>query len=263
LVDLFDEVEEQLRSDRYVSLLRRLAPWVTGVLVAVLLGYFGFWGYKAWQDRNLATAAAAYQKGVASLSTGDVAGAQASFTAAEKAGAPGYKTLALMQQAALALADNKTADAAKLYDQAAAAAPNQLFGDLARLRAAQALLDTAPYAQLQTRLTPLTDAKRPFSLYAKEALAMAELMAGKTADARRDFSVLSLSLGAPDDMRQRAQLAVAAIDGGEAPSAVAAAKAAATMPPSPPTNVAPPPPSSPPGAQAPAGAPSTPAGASQ
>ena len=184
MVDLFDEVDEQLRSERYVSLFRRLAPWVTGVLAVVLLGYFGFWGFKAWQDRNLATAAGAYQKGVDALSQGDVAGAQSSFQASEKAGAPGYKTLALMQQAALAIADGKTADAAKLYDQAAAAAPNQIFGDLARLRAAQALLDTAPFAQLQTRLTPLTDAKRPFAPYAKEALAMAELLAGRTAAAQ-------------------------------------------------------------------------------
>ncbi len=259
MVDLFDEVEEQLRSDRYVSLLRRLAPWVTGILAVVLLGYFGFWGYKAWQDRNLATASAAYQKGVDALSQGDVAGAQGAFQATEKAGAPGYKTLALMQQAALSLADGKTTDAAKLYDQAADAAPNQLFGDLARLRAAQTLLDTAPFAQLQTRLTPLADAKRPFAAYAKEALAMAELLAGKTADARRDFTVVSLSLGAPDDMRQRAQLAIAAIDTGEAPSAVAAAKAAATMPPSPPINLAPPIGAAP----APAGAPPSPAGAAQ
>jgi hypothetical protein len=258
LVDLFDEVEEQLRSDRYVSVFRRLAPWITGILAVVLLGYFAFWGFKAWQDRNLANAAAAYQKGVASLSQGDVAGAQASFQATEKAGAPGYKTLALMQQAALSLADGKSADAAKLYDQAAAAAPNQVFGDLARLRAAQALLDSAPFAQLQTRLAPLTDAKRPFAPYAKEALAMAELMAGKTADARRDFTVLSLSFNAPEDMRQRAQLAIAAIDSGEAPSAVAAVKAAATMPPSPPMTL---PPTA--AAPAPAGAPSSAAGDAQ
>lgn len=259
MVDLFDEVDEQLRSDRYVSLLRRLAPWVTGLLAVVLLGYFAFWGYKAWQDRNLDAAGAAYQKGVAALSTGDMAGAQSSFQASAKAGAPGYKTLALMQQAALALADNKNAEAAKLYDQAAAAAPNQIFGDLARLRAAQALLDTAPLAQMQTRLTPLTDAKRPFAPYAKEALAMAELMAGKTTEARQAFTVVSLSFGAPEDMRQRAQLAIAAIDNGEAASAVAAVKEAATMPPSPPMTLAPPNSAAP----APAGAPPSPAGAAQ
>lgn len=259
MVDLFEEVEEQLRSDRYLDLLRRLAPWVTGALVLVLLGYFGFWGFKAWQDRNLAAAASSYQKGIDALSQGDEAGAKASFQATENAGAPGYKTLALMQMAAANLAQGRDADAAKLYDQAAAAAPNQILGDLARLRAAQALLDTAPLAQIQTRLKPLTDAKRPFSVYAKEALAMAELLAGQTTQAKRDFTVVSLSFGAPDDMRQRAQLAISAIDGGEAPSAIAAAKEAATMPPPAPTTVAPPTTAAP----APAGQPSPPAGAAQ
>jgi hypothetical protein len=70
---------------------------------------------------------------------------------------------------------------------------------------------------------------------------------------------VSLTLGAPEDMRQRAQLAIAAIDGGEAPSAIAAVKEAATMPPSPPMNVGPPAAAAP----APAGAPSSPAGAPQ
>ena len=68
---------------------------------------------------------------------------------------------------------------------------------------------------------------------------MAELLAGRTDDAKRDLSVLQLSLGVPDDMRQRAQIAVALIDHGDAPAAVAAVKAAATMPPLPPMNVAP------------------------
>ena len=259
MVDLFDEVEEQLRSDRYVALLRRVAPWITGVLVLVLLGYLGFWGFKAWQDRNLATASAAYQKGVDALGQGDAAGAKSSFLQVEKAGAPGYKTLALMQLAASSLAAGKDADAARLYDQAADAAPNQILGDLARLRAAQALLDTAPLAQIQTRLRPLADPKRPFAAYAKEALAMAELLAGQTAQARRDFTVVSLSLGAPDDMRQRAQLAIAAIDAGEAPSAIAAVKTAATMPPSPPMTLGPPVAAAP----APAGAPASQPGAAQ
>jgi hypothetical protein len=259
LVDLFEEVEEQLRSDRYLGLLRRLAPWVTGVLVLVLLGYLGFWGFKAWQDRNLATASAAYQKGVDALGQGDVAAARSSFQATERAGAPGYKTLALMQTAAASLAEGKDAEAAKLYDQAAAAAPNQILGDLARLRAAEVLLDTAPLPQLQTRLKPLADPKRPFAVYAKEALAMAELLAGHTEQAKQDFTAVSLTLGAPEDMRQRAQLAIAAIDGGEAPSAIAAVKEAATMPPSPPMNVGPPAAAAP----APAGAPSSPAGAPQ
>lgn len=267
MVDLFDEVDEELRSDRYLSIFRRLAPWVTGVLALILIGFLGFWGYTAWQDRNLQTAALAYQKAIDSLATGDNKAALDGFEATRKAGAPGYKTLALMQEGNLRVQLGKPDEAAKLYDQAADAAPNLILGDLARLKAAQALLDTAPLAQLVTRLTPLTDVKRPYAVFAREALAMARLMAGKNDDARRDFKNIEVTLGAPEDVRQRAQLAVSLIDSGQIGVAVAGAKAAATMPP-PPAAMLGPPPSAiqgppPQGAPGPGAAPSPPAGAAQ
>jgi hypothetical protein len=268
VVDLFEEVDEQLRSDQVQNALRRVAPIVTGALALVILGYLGFWGYRVWQDRNLTMASVAYQQGIDDLSKNDAAAAQASFATAVRAGPAGYKTLALMQEGGLAQTAGKTAEAVGDFDQAAKAAPNQILGDLARLRAAEALLDTAPYAELQTRLTPLADPKRPYSLYAREALAMAKLQAGKTAEAKHDFSLLSLSLGVPDDMRQRCQLAIALIDSGEGGAAAAAAKAAATMPPSPPLTL-PAPPGTPPSGAAPSTAPgqggpvSPPAGAAQ
>jgi hypothetical protein len=239
LVDLFNEVDEELRADQAVSVFRRVAPWVTGVLAVVLIGYFGFWAYKAYQDRNQAAASLAYQKGVDALEQGDSGGALTNFQAAVKAGAPGFKTLALMQEGDLREAAGKGDEAAKLFDQAGASAPNAVLGDLAKLKAALVLVDSTPLPQLKTRLTPLMAAKRPFAPFAQEAMAMAELMAGRTEDARRDLSVLQVSLGAPDDMRQRAQVAVALIDHGDAAAAVAAVKAAATMPPLPPMNVAP------------------------
>ena len=257
MVDLFDEVDEELRSDRTISLLRRIAPWLISILGALLILFLGYWGYTSWQDRNLAAGALGYQNGVDAISKNDLPGAAAGFAAAKKSGAQGYAALAMMQQGNLRLEAGNPEEAAKLYDAAAAAAPNQIIGDLASLKAAQALLDTAPLPQLQTRLAPLTDGKRPYAVFAREALAMAKLMAGKTADARKDFTVIQLSLTAPEDMRQRAQLAVALIDSGEAPTAVAAVKAAATLPPPPATMVGPPPPASPgPGAvqQPPAGA---------
>jgi hypothetical protein len=259
LVDLFDEVDEEMRSDQAASLIRRLAPWVTGVLAIVLVGYLGFWAYTAWQDRNLATASAAYQKGADALAEGDTAGALAGFEAARRAGAPGYKTLALLQEGDLRLSAGKPDEAAKLFDQAADAAPNLILGDLARLKAAETLLDTAPLPQLKTRLAPLTDPKRPYAIFAKEAVAMAELMAGKTDDAKRDCSVIQLTLGSPEDLRQRCQIVLALIDHGETATAVAAAKLAATMPPPPPGMVGPPSP----GAESQGGAPSSPAGAAQ
>ena len=258
MVDLFEEVEEQLRSDRYLTLARQAAPWITALFAVVLIGYAGFWGYKVWQDRNLATASSEYQQGVDALGQNDPTGAFSHFEAAAKAGAPAYKALALMQEGGLRQAAGKGDEAAKLFDAAAEASPNPIFADLNRLKAALAIMDSAPYTQMQARLAPLTDTKRPYWLYAKEALAMAELQAGKTAQARRDCNVITLTLGVPDDMRLRCQTVMALVDAGEAGVAVAAVKAAATMPPPPPSNVA-----APPGADGQGGPPQSPAGADQ
>ena len=109
MVDLFEEVEEQLRSDRYRELARRIAPWATAIFALVLIGYLGVWGYKAYQDRNLSTAALAYQKGVDALAKNDQAGALGEFREASQAGAPGYKALALMQQGGLRAAAGEVA----------------------------------------------------------------------------------------------------------------------------------------------------------
>ncbi len=92
-------------------------------------------------------------------------------------------------------------------------------------------MDTASYSDLQTRLTALIGDKKPFDLDAREALALAKLQAGKTLEARGDFNALTITLGVTPSMRARAQAAIAMIDAGEVPAALAAIKAAAALPP--------------------------------
>jgi len=235
VVDLFEEVEEQLRSDRYKALLRRIAPWVSGIFGAVVLAYLAYWGFNLFVARNLSSATTAYQKGVDALAQNDAGAASSDFQAAARSASAGYRSLALMQEGGLSLAAGKPEAAVGFFDQAAKAAPNRIFGDLARLRAAEAILDAAPYPQLKTRLAPLAASGRPYTFQAREALAMARLLAGRTSQARADFRDLSTAIDAPQDVVQRASLAVELIDEGEAPAAVAAVKASlqssATMPP--------------------------------
>lgn len=231
MVDFIEEVEEQLRSDRYRALARRALPWFAAALVAVIAAFLAVWGYDTWRDRSIAAASVTYDKALTELAQGDQIGAYNDFGPIARSGPAGYKMLALMEQGNIRLAAGKNADAAALFDQSAKAAPNPTLRDLAGLRAALALLDTAPYAQLQTRLNALTGENRPFDLQAREALAAAKLAAGRTAEARGDYNALAITLGVTQSMRERAQAAIALIDSGQVPAALAAAKAAATMPP--------------------------------
>lgn len=231
MVDFVEEVEEQLRAERYASLAQRYLPWFIAAVVATIVGWLGVWGYNTWQDRNIAEASIAYDKGVLAISTGDQAGAFNAFAGVAKNGPAGYRALALMQQANIRLTADDPVEATGLYDAAAKVAPNAVIKDLAALRASQAIMDTAPFAQIETRLKALIGEKHPFSLEAKEMLAMAKLQAGKVQEARGDFNALGLTLGVSQGMRARAQGAIALIDSGQAGLVSQVVKAAATLPP--------------------------------
>ena len=232
MVDFVEEVEEQLRAERYAKLAQRFLPWFAAALIAVVVGWLGVWGYDTWRDRNIGAASIAYDKALTALASGDQAAAFEGFAAIGKSGPAAYKTLALMQEANIRLAANQPREAAGFFDQAAKAAPNAILKDLASLRAAQTLMDTAPFGELQGRLKPLIGEAKPYSLEAREMLAMAELQNGMTSQARNEFSALGLTLGVTPGMRARAQAAIALIDSGQAAVVGQVVKAAATLPPS-------------------------------
>jgi hypothetical protein len=230
VVDVFEEVEEQIRSDRYKAFALKVLPWIAAAVLLVVLAVAGFWGYRSYNERQAAQASEQYAAAMEAFQRGDRAGAQRLWGQIAESGAKGYRSLALNHLGGL-VSDNRTAEAVKFFDQAAEAAPSNIVGDLARLKSAFALLDTAPYKDLEARLSPLTEEGRPYRVEAREALAFAKLMAGNTAGARGDFVVNSLSADAGEGARQRAQAAIAMIDSGAAKAVAGAAKAAAALPP--------------------------------
>jgi hypothetical protein len=225
VVDVFEEVEEQLRSDRYRSLAQSWAPWVAGVLALVLLGAFGYWGYSAWREQGAQKASLAYAAGLDSLQKGDSKGAADQFAKAGQGSSAIYRTLSLMQQAGIKMTAEDVKGAVALFDQAAQTSPDPMLADAARLKAAYALFDTASEADIEARLNPLAEKGRPFRPLAYEALAMTKLKAGKTAEARADFK------DAPQDLQKRAQAAITLIDGGTASAIPNEVKAAQALPP--------------------------------
>lgn len=216
MVDVFDQVEEELRSDRYKRLARTWLPVAGGVLLVALIAALAWWGWQKMETSKADRASIAYQRGLESLEANNLVGAEAAFVQAADEGNAAYKALALQHRAGIAVQQNRVPAAVELFDEAAAASGEPLLRDGAAYKAALLLMDTASFEDIQARLEPLTEEGRPFRAFAREALAMAQLQHGKTAEARSTLVVLKNSLDTPREITQRAELAIASIDDGTA-----------------------------------------------
>lgn len=214
MVDVFEQVEEELRSDRYKRLAVKWLPVVGGVLAIALIAALSWWGWDSWQTSRAEKASVAYSRGLEALEAGNTTGAETAFVEAEKDGNGGYKALALNQRAGLAVAANKDAEAIALFDEAAKASSDPLLADMARYKAALLVIDSGSLADVQARLEPLIKEGRPIRPFAQQALAMAQLQNGKNVEARAAFVQLTLGQDVPDVIRQFAQSGIEAIDSG-------------------------------------------------
>lgn len=222
-----------MRSDRYRTFALRALPWVLGLAAAALIAALAYWGWTHYREQAAGKASEQYAAGLEALEQGRSDQAVKLFTEVSKSQAKGYQSLALMQLGGVQLSQKNTRAAVTLFDQAAAAAPDDVLGDAARLKSAFAVLDTAPEKDVEARLTPLLQDGRPYRTQAREALAFAKLMAGDLAGARGDFVIISGMLDAPEGARARAKAAMGLIDSGSAKALASTVHAAAALPPTP------------------------------
>lgn len=220
--ELFREVQEEVRKERYQQLARRLAPLVIGVVLVIALAAGGWFGWQAWQDSKADDDARAYVAAVGKLREGKATEAadELAVLAAESSG--GYRALALLQRAA-ALEDEG-------YDAAAIESYRQLAGDaeaqpdlraVARLRAALlAIGNGEPLDAIRADLAPLTADGNAYRDLAAEIEAAALLQSGDRDGAVSAYRSLAAEAAARPGVRQRAGEALRALgqDGPEAGS---------------------------------------------
>ena len=132
MVDVFDQVEEELRSDRYKRLARTWLPVAGGVLLVALIAALAWWGWQKMETAKADKASVAYQRGLESLEANNPVGADAAFTQAADEGNAAYKALALQHRAGIAVQQNRIPDAVELLDEAAGATRDPLLADGAR-----------------------------------------------------------------------------------------------------------------------------------
>ncbi len=204
--DIFNEVDEEVRRERLNKLWEQYGNYLVALCVLIVLGVGAWRGYEWWQAKQAAISGAAFERASELAQAGKVQESEAAFAKLAADGTASYRVLAGMRQAAeLAHTDSKTAVAA--YDRIASdGSAGQAIQDLAAIRAALLLVDSAPYAELRTRLEPLTGEGRIFRHSAREILALSAFKSGDLAAAKQWTDLIVTDPQTPSGMRSRVEV---------------------------------------------------------
>ena len=210
--DIFDEVDEAVRREQFIKLWERYGYLAIAVAVLIVAGVAAWRGYDYWQSKKAADFGAQFTSAAILAEEGKHEEAEKAFARIAAQGTAGYRVLARMREATeVAQRDPKAAVA--IYDElAASSATEQSLRDLAALRAALLLGDTAPFPELSHRLEPLAAANAPFRHSAREILAFAAWKAGDSAAVQKWSQLIREDPETPPALRDRIDVLTAVAD---------------------------------------------------
>lgn len=211
--DIFREIEEEVRRDRTIDLVKKYQNLFIGAALLIVLGTAG-WRY--WQHQELQKAqeaGARFEQALEDSRAGRPAEAEKILTDLEKTGPSGYRMLARLRDAAeLGRTDAQKGIAA--FDTLAAdTSLPKILQDLARLRAAQLLPETTPPDTLRAKLQPLL-AGSDLSGLARETLGLSLLKAGQFEAAGKLFDEILTDPNSSPQLKSRADLYLGLVKSG-------------------------------------------------
>jgi hypothetical protein len=202
--EIFDEVDEDVRRDQLKKLWDQYSIYIVAGALLIIAAVGGWRGYQYLEAKKAAEAGVAFDKAVELSEANKHAEAEAAFTELAAKAPSGYRMLARLRAASeLALRDPQAA--AKQYDDIAA---DRSVGaserELARIRAAELLLETSSYPNMLQRLQAATAPEATFRHTARELLALSAWRANDTAAARRWLDLIASDGETPSSLRSRA-----------------------------------------------------------
>lgn len=227
MADIFREVDEELRNEKAVAALARWQPYI---IVGALLFLAALWGYRYYVDHQKIArevAGAQYQAAIdlARTAGGDATktkAAEAALTEIAKTGPRGYQALALLREAAMIGKTDALKGAAEYDALAVNAKLDPLLQNVARLRAALLLVDTAKPVDMVRRLGGLATNQSPFAPTAREILAVSALSHNDLKAAGDWLDQIIIDPQASPEERDRAEQLSGIVRAGPLPGAEAA-----------------------------------------
>jgi hypothetical protein len=206
VVDIFQEVDEEVRREQLKKLWDRYGTLLIALCVLVIAGIGSWRGYDYWQAKKAGETGAAFEQAAILAESGKHKEAEAAFAKIGAEGTAGYRILARLREAAeMAHADK--AAAVKAYEAITDdKSVGQVMQDLAAVRAGYLMVDTVSYAQMAAKLEPLTAQDRTFRHSARELLALSAWKGGDASAARKWTDMMMADPATPSGTRSRAEV---------------------------------------------------------
>jgi len=205
VVDVFSEVDEELRREKLHKLWKKFGPYVIGGIV-LFIGTIG--GRVYWDDyvaRHRIAESEQYQQALSHLSAGNADAAVAGLEKLAAEGKYGYDLLANLQLAFHYGASGDDEKALQVYDAIASDGDlEDRFREFAGLMAAGILLDQSPGQEVYDRLSVLAEGDGAWRYSAREMLGLAYFREGDWQRAEDVFVTITTDEKAPPDLRNRA-----------------------------------------------------------
>jgi hypothetical protein len=203
--ELFDEVDEEVRRDQLKKLWDQYSIYIIAIALLIIAGVGGWRGYQYLEAKKSAEAGAAFDKAVELSEANKHTEAEAAFANLVAKAPSGYRILARLRLAA-EVANRDPQAAAKMFDEIVAdRSVGTAEQDLARIRAAQLLLDSTTYPNMLQRLEPATAATSTFRHSARELLALSAWRANDATAARQWLDLIANDGETPPSLRSRAE----------------------------------------------------------
>lgn len=203
MTDIFREVEEDVRRERYEKLWKKYRDHITAAGALIIIGMAGYQIYRVYEQREEEKASIAYAVAAEMLDRGQAAAAAPQFAALAKTAPGGYAAVARLAAADALYEEGQKEEAIRLYQQIANGRDPYL-GAAARLHAAWALADAAPRSDVETLLAPLSDKSNAWHPLALELLAYEDLRSGNEGQALRAYQEIAADRNTPESLKTRA-----------------------------------------------------------
>lgn len=212
MADIFREVDEEVRKERAQKLWQKYGTVVVAACVLVVVATGGRVAWREYTESRQQEEAGRYVAALLLAENGETGSAIASFDSLAAEASDGYAVLARFQEAALKARDGDAEGAIRTYELIAANDGfDQIYRDLATLKAAMLQLDGADPSGLSARLAPLAEDGQPWRLAARELQALLQYRNGDLEASREAFEALANDASAPNNMKARAREMLAAI----------------------------------------------------